>query len=325
MIDKCFYNNVGPFTLSDIAAKTNLKFSGNPNFKIEDIATLDLASPNEISFFHKNKYREQLSKSKAGVVIIKKEEEKNINDKTNLLFSDDPYLSMAQTASIFYPDCEYPNFSFPHSKSNKSLSENRFIHVDSEIGDNCVIGSFVKIGPGVKIGSNCIIGDNVSIYYSIISDNVKVYNGVRIGSEGFGFISSKTTFKKIPQLGRVIIEENVEIGCNSTVDRGSIGDTIISKNVMIDNLVHVGHNVKIGENTIIAAMTGISGSCEIGNNSMIGGQVGISGHLKIGNNVKIAAQSGVMKNIPDNTSVGGYPAVNIIDWHRSTVLNKKKR
>ena len=325
MIDKCFYNNVGPFTLSDIAAKTNLKFSGDPNFKIEDIATLELASPNELSFFHKNKYREQLSKSKAGVVIIKKEEEKNINNKTNLLFSDDPYLSMAQTASIFYPDCEYPNFSFPYSKSNKSFSENQFIHVDSQIGDNCVIGSFVKIGPGVKIGSNCIIGDNVSIYYSIISDNVKVYNGVRIGSEGFGFISSKTIFKKIPQLGRVIIEENVEIGCNSTVDRGSIGDTIISKNVMIDNLVHVGHNVKIGENTIIAAMTGISGSCEIGNNSMIGGQVGISGHLKIGNNVKIAAKSGVMKNIPDNTSVGGYPAVNIIDWHRSTVLNKKKR
>ena len=257
-------------------------------------------------------------------MIVKKEEEKNIHNKINLLFSDDPYLSMAHTASIFYPDCEYPNFSFPYSKCNKSLSVNRFIHEDSEIGDNCVIGSFVKIGPGVKIGSNCIIGDNASIYYSIISDNVKIYNGVRIGSEGFGFIFSKTNFKKIPQLGRVIIKENVEIGCNSTVDRGSIGDTIISKNVMIDNLVHVGHNVKIGENTIIAAMTGISGSCEIGSNTMIGGQVGISGHLKIGNNVKIAAKSGIMKNIPDNTSVGGYPAVNIIDWHRSTVLNKKR-
>ena len=231
---------------------------------------------------------------------------------------------MAQVASTFYPDCEYPNFSYPDSKKKKSFSDNQFIHKDSEIGDNCIIGSFVKIGPGVKIGSNCIIGDNVSIYYSIISDNVKIYNGVRIGGEGFGFISSKNFFKKIPQLGRVIIKDNVEIGCNSTVDRGSIGDTIISKNVMIDNLVHVGHNVKIGENTIIAAMTGISGSCEIGKNSMIGGQVGISGHLKIGNNVKIAAKSGVMKNITDNTSVGGYPAVNIIDWHRSTVLNKKK-
>ena len=325
MIDKCFYNNVGPFTLSELSLKLNLEFSGDPNFKIDDIATLDLALPSEISFFHKNRYLDQLVKSKAGVVILKKDERKKINKKKNLLFSNNPYLSMAQTASTFYPDCEYPNFSFPNSKRNKSLSENSFIHEDSEIGDNCVIGSYVKIGPGVKIGSNCIIGDNVTVYYSIISDNVKIYNGVRIGGEGFGFISAKTFFKKIPQLGRVIINKNVEIGCNSTIDRGSIGDTIISKNVMIDNLVHVGHNVKIGENTIIAAMTGISGSCEIGSNSMIGGQVGISGHLKIGNNVKIAAKSGVMKNIPDNTSVGGYPAVNIIDWHRNTVLNKKKK
>ena len=325
MIDKCFYNNVGPFTLSDIASKLNLEFSGDPNFKIEDIATLDLASPKEISFFHKNKYRDQLNNTKAGVLILEKTENKNINFKKNILFSDDPYLTMAFTASIFYPDCDYPNFSFPNSKKNKLISENCFIHEDSIIGNNCIFGSFVKIGPGVKIGSNCIIGDNVSIYYSIISNNVKIYNGVKIGGEGFGFISAKNFFKKIPQLGRVIIEDNVEIGCNSTVDRGSIGDTIISKNVMIDNLVHVAHNVKIGKNTIIAAMTGISGSCNIGNNTMIGGQVGISGHLKIGNNVKIAAKSGVMKDIPDNSSVGGYPAVNIIDWHRSSILNKRKR
>ncbi len=325
MIDKCFYNNVGPFTLSDIASKLNLEFSGDPNFIIEDIATLDLASPKEISFFHKNQYREQLNNTKAGVLILKKTENKNINSKKNILFSDDPYLAMAKIASIFYPDCDYPNFSFTNSKKNKLISENCFIHEDSIIGNNCIIGSFVKIGPGVKIGSNCIIGDNVSIYYSIISNNVKIYNGVKIGGEGFGFISAKNYFKKIPQLGRVIIEDDVEIGCNSTIDRGSIGDTIISKNVMIDNLVHVAHNVKIGKNTIIAAMTGISGSCSIGNNTMIGGQVGISGHLKIGNNVKIAAKSGVMKNIPDNTSVGGYPAVNIIDWHRSSILNKRKR
>ncbi len=324
MIDKCFYNNVGPFTLSDIASKLSLNFLGDPDFVIEDIATLDLASPHEISFFHTNKYRDQLNNTRAGAIILKKDEQKKINLKKNYLLSDDPYLTMAHIASVLYPDCEYPNFSFSNSKRNTSISENSFIHEDSKIGKNCEIGSFVKIGPGVKIGSNCIIGDNVSIYYSIISNNVKIYNGVKIGGEGFGFISSKKYFKKIPQLGRVIIEDNVEIGCNSTIDRGSIGDTVISKNVMIDNLVHVAHNVKIGENTIIAAMTGISGSCKIGSNSIIGGQVGISGHLNIGSNVKIAAKSGVMKDIPDNSSVGGYPALNIIDWHRGTILNKKK-
>ena len=185
MIDNCFYNNVGPFTLSDIASKLNLEFSGDPNLKIEDIATLDAALPNEISFFHKNKYRNQLNITKAGVVVLKKTEKKKVNFNKEFLFSDDPYLTMAQIASIFYPDCEYPNFSFANSKNNKSISEDCFIHDDSRIGNNCIIGSFVKIGPGVKIGSNCIIGDNVSIYYSVISDNVKIYNGVKKVADQF--------------------------------------------------------------------------------------------------------------------------------------------
>jgi len=211
--------------------------------------------------------------------------------------------------------------------SNKPIkcSKKAFIHKSCSIGKNCEIGSFVKIGPGVSIGDNCLIGDNVSIYYSKISNNVKLYQGVKIGGEGFGFIAKKDFFKKIPQLGRVIIKENVEIGCNSTVDRGSIGDTVISKNTMIDNLVHIAHNVKIGENSIIAAMTGISGSTEIGKNAMIGGQVGISGHVKIGDNVKIAAKSGIMKDIPSNSNIGGYPAENIIDWHRGTIFLRKNR
>ena len=244
---------------------------------------------------------------------------------------EDPYIAMAKVASIFYPECEYQSFYFDDNElmnlSNKPIkcSKKVFIHKSCSIGKNCEIGSFVKIGPGVSIGDNCLIGDNVSIYYSKISNNVKLYQGVKIGGEGFGFIAKKDFFKKIPQLGRVIIKENVEIGCNSTVDRGSIGDTVISKNTMIDNLVHIAHNVKIGENSIIAAMTGISGSTEIGKNAMIGGQVGISGHVKIGDNVKIAAKSGIMKDIPSNSNIGGYPAENIIDWHRGTIFLRKNR
>ena len=255
-----------------------------------------------------------------------------INTKKNYLIVEDPYIAMAKVASIFYPECEYQNFYFDDNElmnlSNKPIkcSKNVFIHKSCSIGKNCEIGSFVKIGPGVSsIGDNCLIGDNVSIYYSKISNNVKLYQGVKIGGEGFGFIAKKDFFKKIPQLGRVIIKENVEIGCNSTIDRGSIGDTVISKNTMIDNLVHIAHNVKIGENSIIAAMTGISGSTEIGKNAMIGGQVGISGHVKIGDNVKIAAKSGIMKDIPSNSNIGGYPAENIIDWHRGTIFLRKNR
>ena len=238
---------------------------------------------------------------------------------------------MAKVATLFYPEADYPKFSFDIkdcikglSKSVK-LSSNVFIHKTASIGDNCEIGCNSIIGPGVKIGENCLIGDNVSIYFSIIGENVKIYQGVKIGSEGFGFIMNENSFKKIPQLGRVIIGNNVEIGANSTIDRGSIGDTEINDYCMIDNIVHLGHNVKLGQKCVIAAMTGISGSTTIGNNVMIGGQVGISGHLKIGNNVKIAAKTGIMKNIDDNEVIAGYPSEKIFDWHRNTIILKNLR
>jgi len=329
LIDKDFYKNLGPFTLYDLCTKLDGNLLGDKEKKIFDVATLDNATESEISFFHNSRYKKELENTAAGAVVVGKSF-KELENIKNLIVVDDPYIGMAKIASVFYPECEYQSFYFEPNDSTRNLdksvkcSKEVFIHQSAKIGKNCSIGSFVKIGPGVTIGENCVIGDNVSIYYSKISQNVKIYQGVKVGSEGFGFIAKKDFFKKIPQLGRVIIEENCEIGCNSTIDRGSIGDTVISKNTMIDNLVHIAHNVKIGENSIIAAMTGISGSTEIGKNVMIGGQVGISGHVKIGNNVKIAAKSGIMKNIPDNSNVGGYPAENIIDWHRATLLLRKQ-
>ena len=329
MIDKDFYKNFGPFSLNELALKIDAKIEGDKNKIIFDIAPLNVATDKEVSFYHSSKYKDDFDKTKAGVIVV--DNKCKINTKKNYLIVEDPYVAMAKVASIFYPECEYQNFYFDDNElmnlSNKPIkcSKKAFIHKSCSIGKNCEIGSFVKIGPGVSIGDNCLIGDNVSIYYSKISNNVKLYQGVKIGGEGFGFIAKKNFFKKIPQLGRVIIKENVEIGCNSTVDRGSIGDTVISKNTMIDNLVHIAHNVKIGENSIIAAMTGISGSTEIGKNAMIGGQVGISGHVKIGDNVKIAAKSGIMKDISSNSNIGGYPAENIIDWHRGTIFLRKSR
>tara|TARA_A100001388_G_scaffold89764_1_gene64934 strand:+ start:2220 stop:3209 length:990 start_codon:yes stop_codon:yes gene_type:complete len=329
LIDKDFYKNIGPFSLDEIASKVDASVHGNGDKKILDIASLEDASETEISFYNSVKYRHHLEKTKAGVLVVDKSFK--IKPENEYLVVDDPYVAIAKIASMFYPDCEYQSFYFDKddlinsSEKPKKCSQNVFIHKSSRIGKNCEIGSFVKIGPGVTIGDNCLIGDNVSIYYAKISHNVKIFQGVKIGGEGFGFIAKKDFFKKIPQLGRVIIRENVQIGCNSTLDRGSIGDTIISKNTMIDNLVHIAHNVKIGENSIIAAMTGISGSTEIGKNAMIGGQVGISGHVRIGDNVKIAAKSGIMKDIPNNSNIGGYPAENLIDWHRGTIFIKKNR
>tara|TARA_B100000989_G_scaffold146361_1_gene109112 strand:+ start:342 stop:1328 length:987 start_codon:yes stop_codon:yes gene_type:complete len=326
LIDKEFYKNEGPFKLGQLADIFNCQLYGDSNFQIEDIATLELAKSNQISFLSNPKYCKFLAGTKAGAVITFK---KYVSDKNkNYLVSENPYFTMAEVAAKFYPDSIYPDF-FIEKKQLKNdfdlstnISESVLIHKNASIGKNCSFGPNTVIGKGVQIGNNCKIGEGVSIYFSKISDNVKIYQGVKIGGEGFGFAIDEKNFKKIPQLGRVIIEDNVEIGCNSTIDRGSIGDTVIGKSCMIDNMVHVGHNVKIGSNCVIAAMTGISGSTVIGNNVMIGGQVGISGHVKVGNNVKIAAKSGVMKNISDNESVGGYPAENIIKWHRKTIKMK---
>ena len=329
MVDHNFYRKTGPHSLSKLAEMLSCEFIGNGEILIDDISTLEEARVNDISFFHKNKYLETLKKTKSQVILVDKNFNLDLNK--NLIVCKDPYYSMAKVALIFYPDSIYPNYYFKDAdrsiefdKSNM-ISSNTFIHKKARIGKNCKIGFNSFIGPNVIIGDNCLIGDNVSIYFSIIGKNVKIYQGVRIGSEGFGFIMQQNSVQKIPQLGRVIIGDCVEIGANTTIDRGSIGDTKIGKLTMLDNLVHVAHNVTIGNNCIIAAMTGISGSTMIGNNVLIGGQVGISGHINIGNNVKIAAKSGIMKNIKDNHAVGGYPADNILDWHRNTLILKKLR
>ena len=224
-------------------------YTGDGNALIEDISTLDDARTNDISFFNSNKYLDSLKNSKANVILVSKSFDLKI-DK-NVIKCDDPYYSMAKAACVFYPDSIYPNYVFDENDRKKNLdssnkiSSNTFIHKSSKIGKNCKIGFNSFIGPNVIIGDNCLIGDNVSIYFSIIGQNVKIYQGVRIGSEGFGFIMLKNSIQKIPQLGRVIIEDYVEIGANTTIDRGSIGDTKIGKLSMIDNLVHVGHNVSV--------------------------------------------------------------------------------
>lgn len=328
MVDSSFYTKKCTFTLKQISEKIGCELVGDKDKIITDVASLEEATNEQICFLT-NKYKKYYINSDAGAFIISDDMDININK--NSLVSKNPHYDMALVASLFYPEAEYPNFYFPDSDicnqigNDIKISQNVKIHKSAKIGHNCEVGCNSVIGPGVSIGKNCLIGDNVSIYYSIIGHNTKIYQGVKLGSEGFGFIMKDNSFKKIPQLGRVIVGDNVEIGANSTVDRGSIGDTIIGNYTMIDNIVHLGHNVKIGNRCIIAAMTGISGSTSIGNNVIIGGQVGISGHLSIGNNVKIAAKTGVMKDINDNNIIAGYPSEKITDWHRNTLILKKLR
>ena len=225
--------------------------------------------------------------------------------------------SVYEVTNLFYPDSlndavDY-YVSYPDKKKFKKIKfgQNVLIGKNVKIGNNTLIGHNSIIESNVIIGSKCIIGNNVIIKNSIMGDNVRVLDGSVIGKKGFGFFPEKNKNMRYPHIGMVIIDNNVEIGCNNTIDRGSLSNTIIGKNTFIDNQVHIAHNVNIGSNCIITGQVGFAGSSTIGNKVLIGGQAGISGHLKIGNNVQIAGGSGVVKNIPDNSKVMGYPAKEI--------------
>ena len=323
MIDHKFYKNYGPFEIQYLIDKIECDYKGNIKTVIEDISPIELATNKHITFFSNKKYLNLFEKSNAGVFIVQKKFA--TNNSRNYIITDYPYYTFAEVAKIFYPDSIYPNYKCSPEESidlnnNKiSLSVNSFIHKTAKLGKNIVIGANSVVGPNVIIGNNCRIGDNVSIYFAKIHDNVVISSGTRIGSDGFGFAIKKNQFSKIPQVGRVIIKKNVEIGANCCIDRGSAGDTIINENCMLDNMVHIAHNVELGKNCILAAQIGISGSTKIGNNVTLGGQVGIAGHLKIGNKVTIAAKSGVIGDINNNMIMGGYPAQPIKKWHRETI------
>jgi UDP-3-O-[3-hydroxymyristoyl] glucosamine N-acyltransferase len=224
-------------------------------------------------------------------------------------------FELAKVTSKFYPnaDLDYPDNSL--KKPNKSkfpgvkFGNNVLIGKNVKIGKSSIIGSNTIIEKNVLIGNSCTIGSQIMIKNTIVGNNVVIQDGAKIGLKGFGFIPLKGKNLRFPHVGKVILEDNVEIGASCTIDRGSIGNTIIGKNTFLDNQVHMAHNVKVGENCMIAGQVGFAGSSTLGNNVSIGGQAGISGHLNIGNNVKIGGGSGVVKDIPDNTIVMGYPAV----------------
>ena len=233
----------------------------------------------------------------------------------------------SDVAYIFYPlkDAEAEENCADNNIINKpiKLSENVHIKHNVFIDSKALIGSFSTIGPNVIIGKNCKVGSNVSISNAFIGNNVTVQNGTVIGQDGFGYAFNSIQYKKIPQIGLVTIGDDVELGSNCTIDRGSLKHTEIGNGVKIDNLVHIAHNVTIGDNSVIAGQTGIAGSTSIGKNVMVGGQVGIAGHLKIGDNVKIGAQAGVTKNILENNVVSGTPAINLKSYLKQAIILKK--
>jgi len=318
-----FFKNKGPFKLPNLIynKKTGLNpengFGSLPeDVLISDIKNLNDATKSDITFFHSVKYKELAQSTKAFACITKESLVQYLPTKCRKLCVDNVLLLTAQVTEQFYPDSITDDNNYelkPIHENFKDIisGQNTLVGPNVKIGNNTKIGHNAIIEQNVTIGNNCHIGSNVILRNTFLEDNVHVLDTAIVGKKGFGFIPSKRMNYRYPHIGYVHIKKNSEIGSGSTIDRGSLSVTIIGENTYLDNQVHIAHNVKIGDNCIIAGQVGIAGSTTIGNSVMIGGQAGISGHLKIGNNVQIGGGSGVIKNIPDNSKVMGYPATEI--------------
>ena len=311
-----FFKNFGPFKLSALLDNINYpdlikEIPKNDNL-INDIKNLNEATSRDITFFHSIKYRDIASKTKAYACITKKDFFHLLPENCIKISTNNILLLSAIITTKFYPDSvidgSYDLVDISERFTNIICGKNTLVGVKTIIGENTKIGHNTIIENNVKIGKDCTIGSNVIIRNCIIDDNVNILDSAVIGKKGFGFIPNNINNYKYPHIGYVHIKKNCEIGCGSTIDRGSLSITIIGENTYLDNQVHIAHNVKIGSNCIIAGQVGIAGSTILGDNVIIGGQAGISGHLKIGNNVQIGGGSGIVKNIPNNSKVMGYPA-----------------
>ncbi len=317
------------FTAAQIAGILNGEVIGNPKAEVSRLSKIEEGTSGSLTFLSNPKYQNYIYTTKASVTIVNKDFVAGQEIETTLIKVDDAYESFSKLLEYYDQvknnkvGIEQPSVLSESAKYGENLYLGSFCY----IGANVVIGNNVKIYPNCFIGDNVLIGDNVTIYAgvkiyseSIIGSGCIFHSGCVVGSDGFGFAPIKDgTYSKIPQIGNVIIGNNVSIGANTTIDRATMGSTIIKNGVKIDNQIQIAHNVEIDENTVIAAQTGIAGSSKIGKNCLIGGQVGISGHISIGNNVRIQAQSGVGRNIKDNEILQGSPSFGYNDFSKSYV------
>lgn len=310
------------------------KVEGNGNVEVGSFGKIEEATEGQLAFFANPKYEEFLYKTKASVVLLNNNYELKQPVAATLIRVPDAYIAFAKLLQIYdeLMKLQLTGIQQPSYIDNSAkLGEDVFVGAFTYVGANAVIGNNVKLYPGVYVGNDVKIDDNtvlhpgVKIYFGCqIGKNVTIHAGTVIGGDGFGFAPQDDgSYKKVPQIGNVIIEDNVEIGSNAAIDRATVGSTIIHSGTKLDNLIQIAHNVEIGCNTVIAAQAGVSGSTKIGKNAMIGGQVGIVGHLQIADGAKINAQSGVSKSIKEkNTAVTGSPAYDYTSALRSQALTR---
>ncbi|MFC1672824.1 UDP-3-O-(3-hydroxymyristoyl)glucosamine N-acyltransferase [Pseudomonadota bacterium] len=335
MADSRFFEKAGPFSLSELATIAGAEIvQGDAARVFEDVAPLQNAGAGDVSFLENKLYVEAFTESQAGVCLVEPKFVERAPEGMALLVTDEPYRGYARVAQAFYPKTCFTHAPEPgidpgaHVSDSATLGDGCRIEAGAVIGDNaqigvgCSIGANAVIGQGVVLGDGCWVGPNVTLQFTRIGNRCVFHPGARIGQDGFGFAPGAQHIK-VPQLGIVIIGDDVDIGANACIDRGTGPDTVIGPGTKIDNMVQVGHNVEIGAGCLFPALSGISGSSKIGNYVMMGGGAGIAGHLTIGDGARIAAHSGVMRDVEPGQTVAGAPALPAKEFWRQTAALKR--
>lgn len=340
MADARFFTRSGPFTLEQIAGEIGATLqAGDPGKTVVDVAPLEAATADEVSFFENPRYKDALAATKAGAVIIAPSAVDLAPEGMPLLVTNAPYPGYASAALMFYPHVSADAAGAispaahvdPTAKiaAGVAIGAGAVIGANVEIGEGSSVGANSVIGRGVMIGRNCAIAANVTLSHTLMGDRVIIHPGARIGQDGFGFAMGPNGHQKIPQLGRVVIQDDVDIGSNTTIDRGAGPDTVIGEGSKIDNQVQLAHNVNVGRGCVIVSQVGISGSAKLGNFVVAGGQVGIAGHLEIGDGAMLAARTGVPSDLEGGQQYGGTPARPMSQWRRElaavAILAKRKK
>ncbi len=328
MTDRRFFCPSGPFTLHYIAERIGAESPGPKagGILIHDVSALETAECGDLSLFYDARYAAALTETRASAVVTSRDLSRHAPDGRCLLFAVDPRLAFARVGHLLYPAAAPEPGIDPAARihpsaaigSGSQIDAGAVIGPDATVGERCHIGCHAVLGAGVAVGDDCRIGAQTVISNTLIGDRVEIGSCVSLGGQGFGFVAEAHGLLRMLQIGRVIIEDDVEIGTNCAIDRGTTGDTVIGTGTVIDNLVQIGHNVRLGRYCVLSGQVGIAGSTVLGDGVMVGGQAAISDHLTIGAGARIAGKSGVMRDVGPGAKVGGYPAVPLRQWHRQT-------